>query len=105
MQTKLYVQEASEGNYLVIKPVPGQVVAQVDAGPHMQDYAQLFAAAPQLLEAVQHVLDASENGGTMDDIDLSFLRSVTKKACPRDEIENCGIARALSKYGRVTKLS
>ena len=29
METTLYVQEASEGDYLVIKPVPGQVVAQV----------------------------------------------------------------------------
>lgn len=80
METTLYVQESSEGDYLVIKPVPGQVVAQVDPGPHMQEYARLFAGAPALLEAVNHVLIASEDGGDMNDIDWDFLRSAVKDA-------------------------
>lgn len=57
METTLYVQEASEGDYLVIKPVPGQVVAQVDPGPHMQDYARLFVAAPWLLACLKNLVD------------------------------------------------
>lgn len=80
MESTLYVQESSEGDYLVIKPVPGQVVAQVDPGPHMQEYARLFAGAPKLLDAVNHVLIASEDGGDMNDIDWDFLRSAVKEA-------------------------
>ncbi len=80
MESTLYVQESSEGDYLVIKPVPGQVVAQVDPGPHMQEYARLFAGAPKLLDAVNHVLIASEDGGGMNDIDWDFLRSAVKEA-------------------------
>ena len=80
METTLYVQEASEGDYLVIKPVPGQVVAQVDPGPYMQNYARLFAGAPVLLEAVNHVLIASEAGDDFIDIDWDFLRSAVKGA-------------------------
>ena len=80
MESTLYVQESSEGDYLVIKPVPGQVVAQVDPGPRMQEYARLFAGAPKLLDAVNHVLIASEDGGDMNDIDWDFLRSAVKEA-------------------------
>ena len=57
MEATLYVQEASEGDYLVIKPVPGQVGAQVDPGPHMQDYARLFAAAPWMLACLSNLVD------------------------------------------------
>ena len=60
METTLYGQEASEGDYLVIKPVPGQVVAQVDPGPHMQEYARLFAAAPDLLSALEDVVASAQ---------------------------------------------
>ena len=76
----LYVQESSEGDYLVIKPVPGQVIAQVDKSPNMNEYARLFAAAPELLDAVDHVLIASEDGGGMNDIDWALLRRVVDRA-------------------------
>ena len=55
-EKELYVQESSEGDYLVIKPIPGQVVAQVDPGPHMQEYARLFAGAPKLLDALKEII-------------------------------------------------
>ena len=103
METQLHVQESSEGDYLLIKVVPGQVIAQIDPGEYMEDYAQLFAAAPQLLEALNHVFATSKNGGTMDDIDWSFLRSVLKKSCRPEGHEVDGMAKALSKYGRVTR--
>ena len=96
METTLYVQEASEGDYLVIKPVPGQVVAQVDPGPHMQAYARLFAGAPQLLEAVHHVLVASEDGGTMNDIDWGFLRKAFREAARVYQYESFSDAIALA---------
>lgn len=57
MESALYVQESSEGDYLVIKPVPGQIVAQVDPGPHMQEYARLFAAAPWLLACLNNLVE------------------------------------------------
>ena len=60
METTLYVQESSEGDYLVIKPVPGQVVAHVDPGPHMQDYARLFVAAPSLLAAMKDIVASAQ---------------------------------------------
>ena len=43
-------------------------------------YARLFAGAPKLLDAVNHVLIASEDGGGMNDIDWDFLRSAVKEA-------------------------
>ena len=95
-EKELYVQESSEGDYLVIKPIPGQVVAQVDPGPHMQEYARLFAGAPQLLKAVHHVLVASEDGGTMDDIDWDFLRKAFREAARVYQYESFGDAIELA---------
>lgn len=42
--------------------------------------ARLVATAPELLDAVEHVLIAYEDGGTTDDIDWNMLRSVYNKA-------------------------
>ena len=81
---KLIVQESDhpeEGYGLLIKPVPGQILAQMDVRSEESDaYARLFAAAPDLLAAVEHVLIASEDGGDMEDIDWNLLRSVVSLA-------------------------
>jgi hypothetical protein len=45
-----------------------------------QANARLIAAAPELLEAVQHVLLASEDGGDMNDVDWKMLRAAIQKA-------------------------
>jgi len=37
-------------------------------------------AASKLMKAVLHVLEASEDGGDMDDIDFDFLRKAVKYA-------------------------
>ena len=53
---KLIVQESDhpeEGDGLLIKPVPGQILAQMDVRSEESDaYARLFAAAPDLLETL-----------------------------------------------------
>ena len=49
-----YVQESDHPNTgLLIKPIPGQVVAECDPVPEMQANARLIAAAPELLEALK----------------------------------------------------
>tara|TARA_Y100000114_G_scaffold156871_1_gene185717 strand:- start:5128 stop:5448 length:321 start_codon:yes stop_codon:yes gene_type:complete len=63
----LYVQESSEGDYLVIKPVPGQVIAQVDKSPNMNEYARLFAAAPVLLSSLIDLVLTCEDLGAEDE--------------------------------------
>jgi len=42
--------------------------------------ACLIAAAPDLLNAIEHVLIASEDGGDMNDIDWDTLRRTAAKA-------------------------
>jgi hypothetical protein len=42
--------------------------------------ARLIAAAPDLLAAVEHVLEASEDGGTFNDVDFTMLRAALAKA-------------------------
>jgi hypothetical protein len=42
--------------------------------------AHLLAAAPELFDAVEHVLIASEDGGDMNDIDWNMLRSAVSRA-------------------------
>ena len=48
--------------------------------PEQEANANLIAAAPELLEAVEHVLIASEDNGNMDDIDWNMLRAAIAKA-------------------------
>ena len=55
MKEKLHVQEANTNDKLLIKPVPGQVIATVDSGSDQRYYAELFAAAPELLAAARAV--------------------------------------------------
>ena len=42
--------------------------------------ARLIAAAPDLLAALQHVFDAAEDGGDMNDIDWDMLRAAIARA-------------------------
>ena len=46
----------------------------------VQANARLIAAAPDLFDAVEHVLIASEDGGDMDDIDFNMLRKALARA-------------------------
>jgi hypothetical protein len=45
--------------------------------------ARLIAAAPELLECVQQVLIASDDGGNMDDINWKALQTAVNKALGR----------------------
>ena len=55
------VQESfNEGVNLLVKPVPGQVVAEVDKGPNMVGNARLIAAAPDLLAALCELVGIAE---------------------------------------------
>ena len=42
--------------------------------------APVIQAAPDLLAAVEHVLQASEDGGTFADVDFAMLRAAANKA-------------------------
>ncbi len=50
------VQNPVETGGLVIKPVPGQIIAQCDQLPNMEANARLIAAAPELLSALKDCL-------------------------------------------------
>lgn len=54
-----HIQPSSsfDASYVLIKPIPGQVVAQVDKLPEMDANAALIAAAPDLLEALKFLDD------------------------------------------------
>jgi hypothetical protein len=49
-------------------------------GPNSKANAQLFSAAPDLFDAVNHVLIASEDSGTFNDVDFALLRAAIAKA-------------------------
>lgn len=48
-----HVQKSDHPGGLLIKPIPGQVVAQCDEIRNMRQNAALIAAAPELLEAAK----------------------------------------------------
>ena len=50
------------------------------AAEEVEANARLMAASPELFDAVEHVLIASEDGGDMDDIDFNMLRKAFAKA-------------------------
>ena len=52
-----FTSTPNEGGGILIKPIPGQVVAQCDELPEMEANAQLIAAAPELLEALEEVTE------------------------------------------------
>lgn len=51
-----------------------------DAKPLLLRQLRLMIAAPTLLAAVLHVLEASEDGGDMNDIDWNFLQDAVAEA-------------------------
>jgi hypothetical protein len=61
---------------LVISEATGANVA-VSYAP---EDAALIAAAPELRDAVLHVLIASEDGGNFNDVDFRMLRDAVRKA-------------------------
>jgi len=81
----LYVQESDEEDYLLIKPVPGQVIAQVDPGPHQVRYAELFASAPDLLRALKALtLCLSDNNE--DYPDNAMYRMVSDRVAAAERV-------------------
>ena len=48
-----YVQTADDNGAYIIKPVPGDVVAECDQLPNAKANAQLIAAAPTMLDALR----------------------------------------------------
>ena len=77
-QTQAAWYEASTGNHqgLIINEQTG---ANIAVAYDKQD-ARLIAAAPDLLDALQQVLTASEDGGDMEDIDWNGIRAAILKA-------------------------
>jgi hypothetical protein len=78
-----YVQLSDNGKELLIKPIPGDVVAVTDPCPEEAENARLICAAPELLEACEVMLQISElealQGKTRDK-QINYLKSVIKKA-------------------------
>lgn len=68
----------NKGAGLLVKPVPGQVVAEVDRGPEMVGNAHLIAAAPDLLKALREAVRALNTAarfsvGTTDSYAIAAL--------------------------------
>ena len=51
-----FTSTPNEGGGILIKPIPGQVVAQCDELPEMEANACLIASAPELLEALESMV-------------------------------------------------
>ena len=59
-----------------VNPCAGYGLTNVEAMAN----AQLIAAAPDMLEALEHVLMASEDDGSMEDIDFEMVRQALANA-------------------------
>ena len=70
------VVNAADGSTIVACP-GGSAMAPLSE--HKAN-AALIAAAPEMLEALEMVLIASEDGGDMNDIDFDQLRAAVAKA-------------------------
>lgn len=82
-----FVDRLSEHGYLLVKPVGGQVVAQIDPVEEEEANARLIAAAPDLLDA----LKAAECTLANIQADISSGRLFSK-----DAVANLGRARLLA---------
>lgn len=79
-----FVSASSNGKSLLIKPIPGQVVAECDELPEMKSNANLIAAAPELLETLQGIANVDlqtwdEQYRTPDDF-LAWVKSRARHA-------------------------
>ena len=52
-----FTSQPNEGGGTLIKPIPGQVIAQCDLMPEMEANAHLVAAAPELLYALESIVE------------------------------------------------
>lgn len=81
--TSWHVQKSDHPGGLLIKPIPGPVVAQCDELPEMEANAYLLAAAPDLLEACKAAVAAlSQPASFPSDIKAakSWLNAAIAKA-------------------------
>lgn len=62
---------------LLIKPIPGDVVAECDPLPEMASNARLIAAAPELLEALQNL---ENDDGRIPDHAWAMVQAAIAKA-------------------------
>jgi hypothetical protein len=72
------------GTFYKITDEQGVTIADVPVNPFdppawPEANARLIAAAPDLLDAVEQVLEASEDGGDMENIDWKMLRAAIAK--------------------------
>jgi hypothetical protein len=75
--------EVTNKGGLLIKPIPGQVVAQCDKLPEMKANARLIAAAPELLDACEFLIDGvrgTQHGISLQEGSLKKMQFAIKKA-------------------------
>ena len=66
------VDRLSETGAVFVKPVPGQIVCEVEPGPQQAANAALLAAAPALANALRNLLrevNLMGQGGTLETAD------------------------------------
>jgi hypothetical protein len=75
--------ELTQYGAVVRKDGHGQTVVYTDNGESCingEANARLIAAAPDLLAALEMVMDAAEDGGDMNDIDWDMIRAAIARA-------------------------
>ena len=73
----------NEGIGILIKPIPGQVVAECDNLPNMLQNAYLIAAAPELLDALRDMMTwfaQLEDWSGVGDPNIEKCRAAINKA-------------------------
>jgi len=69
-----HIQKSDHSGGLLIKPIPGQVICQLDDLVNMEANARLIAASPRLLNALEFLLS-------------TFLRTKTLYDCPTIDVQ------------------
>ena len=63
-----HVQESDHaGTGLLVKPIPGQVVAECDPVPEMEANAHLIAAAPEMHSFIRQIAEMTIDGEPIND--------------------------------------
>lgn len=73
-----HVQPSDHPGGLLIKPIPGQVVAQCDELPEMEANARLIAAAPEMYEALRNFVSIVPRADARDTRDTSYNNARTQ---------------------------